>query len=103
MASCGEHAAASACFVAVLRGVVTDAPRGQSAGMTDTLVVVDRGRPLAFSFADILRYHGGGSPGGAAIGFKVLERALPLLGHDERRERREIAIETAFGGPGARD
>jgi hypothetical protein len=48
----------------------------------------------------VLRYHGGHSPGGAAIGYKVLERALPELGPCERRD---IAIETAFGGPGARD
>ena len=38
-----------------------------------------------------------------AVGFKALERALPLLDPDGPCERREIAIETAFGGPGARD
>ena len=65
--------------------------------------VVDRGRPIEFSFDDMLRYHGGGSPGGVAHAFKVLERALPLLDPDGPCERREIAIETAFGGPGARD
>jgi hypothetical protein len=67
------------------------------------LEVVDRGRHIAFSFADVLDYHGPGSPGGAALAFKVLERALPLLGPDGPCERREIVIETAFGGPGARD
>jgi hypothetical protein len=65
--------------------------------------VVDRGRPIAFSFDDMLRYHGGGSPGGVAHAFKVLERALPLLDPDARCERREIEVDTAFGGPGARD
>jgi hypothetical protein len=65
--------------------------------------VVDRGRPIAFSFDDMLRYHCGGSPGGVAHAFKVLERALPLLDPDGRCERREIEVETAFGGPGARD
>jgi hypothetical protein len=64
------------------------------------LEVTERGEPIAFSFDDVLRYHGGHSPGGAAIAYKVLERALPELGPCERRE---IAIETAFGGPGARD
>jgi hypothetical protein len=64
------------------------------------LEVTERGRPIAFSFEDVLRYHGGHSPGGAAIAFKVLEAGLPALG---RWERREIVIETAFGGPGARD
>lgn len=62
--------------------------------------VTERGRLLAFSFEDVNRYHGGHSPGGAAIGFKALELGLPLLG---RCDRREILVETAFGGPGARD
>ena len=65
--------------------------------------VIDGRRPLSFSFDDMLRYHGGGSPGGVAHAFKVLERALPLLDPDGVCERREIVVETAFGGPGARD
>ena len=65
--------------------------------------VVDRGRRIEFSFDDMLRYHGGGSPGGSAHAFKVLERALPLLDPDGPCERHEIVVETAFGGPGARD
>ena len=64
------------------------------------LEVTERGERIAFSFGDVLAYHGGHSPGGAAIAYKVLEGALPALGPCERRE---IAIETAFGGPGARD
>jgi hypothetical protein len=64
---------------------------------------VDRGRVLSYSFADLMGYHGGGSPGGVAHAFKVLERALPLLEPDGRCERREIVVDTAFGGPGARD
>jgi hypothetical protein len=71
--------------------------------MADTIEVVDRGERLSFSFADVMKYHGPGSPGGAAHAFKVLERALPLLDPDGPCERREIVIETAFGGPGARD
>src|SRR3954471_17522886 len=72
--------------------------------MGDTRVeVVDGGRRIAFSFEDVLKYHGGGSPGGAAIGFKALERGLALLGPDGPCERREISVATAFGGPGARD
>jgi hypothetical protein len=65
--------------------------------------VVDQGRLLEFSFEDLMRYHGPGSPGGVAHAFKVLELALPLLGPDSRCERREIVVGTAFGGPGARD
>ena len=71
--------------------------------MADTIEVVERGARISFSFADVMRYHGPGSPGGAAHAFKVLQRALPLLDPDGPCERREIVIETAFGGPGARD
>jgi hypothetical protein len=65
--------------------------------------VIERGLRIAFSFDDMLRYHGGGSPGGVAHAFKVLERALALLDPDGPCERREIVVDTAFGGPGARD
>ena len=67
------------------------------------LVVLDRGERIAFTFADLMSYHGPGSPGGVAHGFKVLERALPLLDADRAVERREVVVRTAFGGPGARD
>jgi hypothetical protein len=65
--------------------------------------VIDQGVPIAFSFQDLMKYHGPGSPGGVAHAFKVLERALPLLEPGGPPERREITIRTAFGGPGARD
>ncbi len=68
-----------------------------------TIVVVDQGRSIAFSFEDMMSYHGPGSPGGVAHAFKILERALPLLEPDGLAERREITVRTAFGGPGARD
>jgi hypothetical protein len=71
--------------------------------MSGAILLLDRGRPVAFSFEDMIRYHGPGSPGGVAHAFKVLERALPLLGADGPVERREITVTTAFGGPGARD
>lgn len=71
--------------------------------MSTALTVLDAGVPLAFSFDDMMRYHGPGSPGGVAHAFKVLERALPLLSAGGPPERRDIAISTAFGGPGARD
>ena len=70
--------------------------------MPSTIEVVDRGRRITFSFEDILKYHGPGSPGGAAHAFKVLERALPVLDPHAPCERREIDVDTAFGGPGAR-
>ena len=67
------------------------------------IAVLEGGHAIAFSFYDMLRYHGGGSPGGVAHAFKVLELALALLEPEGTPERREITIETAFGGPGARD
>jgi hypothetical protein len=71
--------------------------------MTETLEVQERGHTLAYSFDDLLKYHGPGSPGGVAIGFKVLQRAFMLLSPDGPPQRRSISIRTAFGGPGARD
>lgn len=71
--------------------------------MTSVLEVVERGTPISFSFEDLRRYHGPSSPGGVAHAFKVLECALPLLEPHGRCERREIVVETSFGGPGARD
>lgn len=71
--------------------------------MTSAIEVTDQGQLMAFSFEDVMRYHGPGSPGGVAIAFKVLERALPLLDRGRPCERRELVVETAFGGPGARD
>ena len=65
--------------------------------------MLDRGHPIAFSFADVMSYHGHSSPGGVAHAFKVLQRGLPLLEPDGAPERREIAVRTAFAGPGARD
>jgi hypothetical protein len=67
------------------------------------IVVRELGRTLAFSFEDMLRYHGPGSPGGIAHAFKVMERAFAALAPDGPPQRREISVRTAFGGPGARD
>ncbi len=71
--------------------------------MTETIEVQERGRTIAYSFDDMLKYHGPGSPGGVAAAFKVLQRAFSILSPDEPPQRREVAVRTAFGGPGARD
>ncbi len=71
--------------------------------MADTLEVLDAGRPISFSFEEMMKYHGPGSPGGVAHAFKVMERGFAALSPDGPPDRREIALETAFGGPGARD
>jgi hypothetical protein len=72
--------------------------------MTRTIVVQEREQSLSWSFEEILKYHGFGSPGGVAHAFKVMERAWPLLSpNGAPPERREVTVATAFGGPGARD
>jgi hypothetical protein len=68
-----------------------------------TLEVLDAGRSISFSFEDLMRYHGPGSPGGVAQGFKIMERGFAELSPDGPPERRGITLATAFGGPGARD
>ena len=67
------------------------------------LDVVDAGVPLRFTLADLMRYHGPAFPGGVAHGFVAMLRAWPLLAPDGPPERREIRLDTAFPGPGARD
>src|SRR5450759_2207033 len=55
------------------------ADRSGSMVTPDPIVVLDGGREVSVSFDEMLNYHGGGSPGGVAHAFKVLERSLPLL------------------------
>ena len=71
--------------------------------MDDSLEVQEQGTPVAFSFPEMLRYSGPGSPGGVALGLKMMKRAFALLEPDGSVERREVVVHTAFGGPGARD
>lgn len=71
--------------------------------MSNTIEVTDQGATLAFTFEDLMRYHGPGSPGGVAQALKVMQRVLPLLAPGALVERRDIEIATAFAGPGARD
>jgi len=71
--------------------------------VTGTLEVLEAGRPISFSFEELMKYHGPHSPGGVAHAFKVIQRAFAVLSPDGPPERREVYVETAFGGPGARD
>ena len=68
-----------------------------------TLAVCELGRTLSFTFDDLMRYHGPGSPAGVANAFKVLQRAFGLLSPGAPPDRRSIFVRTAFRGPGARD
>ena len=71
--------------------------------MADVIEVLEDGRVVGFSFGEMLKYSGPGSPGGVALGFKVMERAFALLGNAAPIVRREVVIRTAFRGPGGRD
>lgn len=71
--------------------------------MAETIEVTELGRTITFTFDDMMRYHGPGSPGGVANAFKVLQRAFAVLSPDEPPPRRSIVVRTAFRGPGARD
>jgi hypothetical protein len=44
--------------------------------IAERIVVLDNGHGVSFSFDEMLDYHGGGSPGGVAHAFKVLERSV---------------------------
>lgn len=68
----------------------------------DSITVLEAGRPLTFGFDDIMRYHGGGFPGGVVHGLKAMQAAFALF-EPEFVERREITVVTAFTGPGGRD
>ncbi len=70
---------------------------------TNTIDVRENGKPLSYGFADLMKYHGPGFPGGVAHAYKVMERAFPLLAPEGGLERREIEIDTSFRGPGGRD
>lgn len=70
---------------------------------TGIVEVTDEGMVIRFSFEDLLRYAGPGSPAGVAVAFQAMRCAFPLLDPHQPLERREVRIETAFRGPGARD
>lgn len=71
--------------------------------VTKPLDVLDHGDRISIGFEDLLKYHGRGFIGGVAHGFKVMQRALPLLAERAPPQRYDISILTAFPGPGARD
>jgi hypothetical protein len=71
--------------------------------MADALTVQEGGQSLTFTFDDMMRFHGGHSPAGVAMAFKVMQRAFVALSPDAAPERRSISVHTAFRGPGARD
>jgi len=71
--------------------------------VSELIVVEERGRAITFTFEDLMRYHGVGSPAGVAISFKAMQRAFTMLSPDGPPDRRLVSVRTAFRGPGARD
>jgi hypothetical protein len=71
--------------------------------VSESIVVEERGRAVTFTFDDLMRYHGVGSPAGVAISFKAMQRAFMVLSPDGPPDRRSVSVRTAFRGPGARD
>jgi hypothetical protein len=69
----------------------------------DEITVAEEGRLLTFTADEILRFHGGGFPGGVIHGLKAMQAAFPLLAEGRPVERRRIEVLTAFTGPGGRD
>lgn len=68
-----------------------------------TLDVLDGPTLVSLGFEDLVKYHGRASIGGLALGFKALERGLPLLAGGAPPLRRRIEVQVAFDGPGSRD
>ncbi len=70
---------------------------------TSPIDVIDEGTRLQFTFGDMLRYAGPGSPAGVAMAYQAMRLAFPILDSRPAIQRRQVSIETAFRGPGARD
>jgi hypothetical protein len=69
----------------------------------ESVEVTEGGRILEFTFDDLLRYHGPGSPAGVACAFKAMQRAFAMLSRGGPPPRRSVVVRTPFRGPGARD
>ena len=83
--------------------VNADRNRLSQMGVTESLQVVDGETTIAFTFEDMMAYHGPHSPAGVAMAFKVMQRAFGHLSAGLPPPRRSVAVRTAFRGPGARD
>ncbi|MDQ2729230.1 MAG: hypothetical protein M3Y91_15540 [Actinomycetota bacterium] len=71
--------------------------------VTSPIEVLDEDTNLAFSFAEMLRYSGPGSPAGVALAYQAMRCGFPMLDPERPIERREVRVDTPFRGPGARD
>ncbi|MGH9077686.1 MAG: hypothetical protein ACRDY0_09590 [Acidimicrobiales bacterium] len=67
------------------------------------VLVVDGDVLVAFSFDDMLRFSGPGSPAGVALAYQAMRLTFPMISPAGPPQRRRISVETAFAGPGGRD
>jgi hypothetical protein len=58
--------------------------------MTSAIEVLDGGRLIAFSFEDLMKYHGPGSPGGVAHALLALREGF--VTEELKRERAERSL-----------
>ena len=66
----------------------------------ESIEVLEAGKLLSFRFDEMLNYHGPGFPGGVAHGFKVMQRAFPLLDDGNLLERRGYFVRDGFSRAG---
>ncbi len=67
------------------------------------ITVLDNGTPCRFDQDSMMQYHGPSAPAGVAHAIKLMELAFPRLSPEAPVERREVEIQTSFGGAGVRD
>ncbi len=67
------------------------------------LVYKDIDGPIEITFDDVKKFHGTRSLCGLSVGYTVLRAAWATLSDGGPLDRNDIKVETAFGGPGARD
>jgi hypothetical protein len=67
------------------------------------ITINDVDGPIEITFDDLKKFHGTRSICGLTVGYTVLRAAWEKLSDGEPLDRDNIAVETAFPGPGARD
>jgi hypothetical protein len=77
--------------------------QGTEGPTSDRIAIKDQDDTIEIGFADIEKYHGQGSIGGAAIAFKALQAAFAALFPDRLPRREELAVTSGHPGPGIRD
>lgn len=64
----------------------------------------DAGNKLTLHVSEAFHYHGFDAPGGVALGFRLLQKALACLAPEEAwPDRRQLTLFTSFPGRGLKD